>query len=434
MKRILKLAMVTVVLSACQAQMRTTEPNKEGPAAAPAAVPVATPVPAAQPVEQPRPAPTSPSPDIVRRTNPESGSVRTMPVSPRQRPQRPSESIRLEADPIQQGQSSAQVTVVGNCVCQEHVQETRQATNKIDILFVTDTSHSLFKEREDVANGIDEFIARLPKDIDYRVALMPAHGSTSNLTGRLFTLRNEPRVLSSTAMNGQAAMSQAAIRSALRERIVNVPPDARESDRGEEGLYSLSMGLKFPNSKESVDAGFFRKDAALAVIFFSDENDICAEYPAGVTPKKDPQGMEDRARARDCKGITAKGIYDRLVQIKGNMPLSVNGILYTDQSQINNADRTDAYSDENEIGYGYLDLIRLSNGLAIPLGSPIGEGLSHIGEKMNVKLFTSLEYPLLSKTYQNEQIDVYIDGVKQPRDSHYYQRELREIKGSHGKI
>jgi len=382
MKRVLMILVAIASFVGCQAQFKTQSPKTDNsgisgqnqqtlPAQNPSTL---TGQSAAHPVPH----------EIVRSKAPSNvktvaGPIKTQPIK--------RDKIITQERQKNSVKSTSVANINGGCFCKDETIAARAPINKIDILFVTDTSHSLFKEREEVAYGIDHLLAQLPKDIDYRVGLMPAHGSTSPLAGRLFAPNNEPKVLSSSPMNGQAAMSPAAIRSALRDRFVHVPSDARESDRGEEGLYSLTKALYYPNIKESIDAGFFRRDAALVVIFFSDENDICAVYPAGISPKKDPQGMEDKARARDCKNVSPQAVFNRLKVVKKEIPFTVNGILYTEKSNINNQDRSDAYSGENEIGYGYLDLIRLTNGVEIPLGDgPISERIGQIGEKMNSQI------------------------------------------------
>jgi len=43
-----------------------------------------------------------------------------------------------------------------------------------------------------------------------------------------------------------------------------------------------------------------RPDAALAIVFVSDENDICYRYPASITPVVDGDKLEAPAFIRDC--------------------------------------------------------------------------------------------------------------------------------------
>jgi hypothetical protein len=87
------------------------------------------------------------------------------------------------------------------CFDEHHVQPAAQITHKIDILFVSDTSGSLNEERVAIASGIDSFIASLPTNVDFRLALLPAHGPNSSYYGKMLRRGNEPRVLNSTTQS-----------------------------------------------------------------------------------------------------------------------------------------------------------------------------------------------------------------------------------------
>ena len=70
---------------------------------------------------------------------------------------------------------------------------------------------------------------------------------------------------------------------------------------------------------------FFRNDAALAVIFITDENDIC--HP-GIA--YDSDGMEIPAYERDCKGrVNAESVLKQIKVLQANRPVVLGGIVYT---------------------------------------------------------------------------------------------------------
>jgi hypothetical protein len=298
------------------------------------------------------------------------------------------------------------ITDLGNgCYSALFTQPTRDISKKLDILFVPDTSNSIFKERESAADGIDHFVAALPADTDFRVAAILAHGSTSPYAGRLYSSSHqEPEVLDSKAM------SQDQIRSGLRAKLVEAKGD-RGSDGGEMGMFTILEALKTKNLKLSQSLGFFRNDAALAVVFVADENDICAAYPKGVAPVPDPNGQEPLVKTRDCKSVTAQHVYSSLKNLKRGMPITMAAIVYTPESIIRLDDKGDAWSMENEIGYGYLDLVRLSNGLAIDITKgQIAERLSSIGKLAALKLSVRLEFPLAHRKINPKSIEVKVDG------------------------
>jgi hypothetical protein len=309
---------------------------------------------------------------------------------------------------------------LGNgCFVSDFSQPKKEISNGVDILFVPDTSRSVFKEREAAANGIDNFVASLPADSNYRVAVMLAHGSTSKFTGKLYSAKGEPSVLDSNTH------SREEIRTQLRAKLTP-PVGDPGSDGGEMGMFTLLESLKKKNLKQIRSQGFFRNDASLAVVFIADENDICASYPAGVTPVPDPNGQEIPVKKRDCKGVTAQKVFSSLKTLKREMPVTVAGIVYTPESIIKHNDSGDEWSVENEIGYGYLDVIRLANGLAIDLASgKIAEGLASIGRQAALRLSVLLEFPIDNKKIDPSTIEVTVDGKK--NDNFRYEPETNHV-------
>ncbi|MEK6579130.1 MAG: hypothetical protein AABZ55_07875, partial [Bdellovibrionota bacterium] len=200
------------------------------------------------------------------------------------------------------------------CFDDRFLQPEALITHNLDLLFVTDTSGSLDVERAGVAAGIDSFVAELPSTVDYQVAVMLAHGSRSSYSGRLWSGSSSfPKVSRSSTM------SLSTIRANLTYNLTHVASDTF-SDGGEEGLYGLTQGLQGTQLSESRSLGFFRPDAALAVVFISDENDICADYPAGVVPVPDPDNLEGPAKIRDCNGITPETVLAKITQFQGDRP------------------------------------------------------------------------------------------------------------------
>jgi hypothetical protein len=267
------------------------------------------------------------------------------------------------------------------CFSDTHKQPKEEVTRKIDILMISDTSASLDEEREDIASEIKEFVKQIPSNVDYQIGVMPAHGSRGSHAGKLYKYKNEPYVLKSKEMTVDQ------IRTSLIKNLKGLPSD-RFSDGGEEGLYSLDR--VFDNGKlQAMQAhGFLRDDAALAIIFIADENDICAIYSEGVERVYDADKLELPAFNRDCKGITPETVY---AKVKGHMkerPLLISGILYNEKSVF-------THEGENEIGYGYLELIALNKGLAIDLsGERFHEGLAQIGSLATRRLQLITEFKL----------------------------------------
>ncbi len=296
----------------------------------------------------------------------------------------------------------------GGCGEETFHQPKASAQKSVDLLFVTDTSGSLDDERATVAAGIDRYVAGLGTDVDYRIGVLAAHSDASSYYGRLLKAGSEPLVLDSTALTASE------IRQHLERKLTKRADDG-VSDGGELGLYSLSGLLSGAGFSEARSAGFFRDSAALAVVFISDENDICAKYPAGVTPVPDPNGNEVKAFAKYCKGVNwHETVYGQLTQRQKDRALIIGAIIYTGDYPFSSVG-------ENEIGYGYTDMVDLNRGQYIDLKSDIGLGLEKLGN------FTSIRLDLkdifhLSGTggVDADSIIVQVDGQRVPKNQIHY--------------
>jgi hypothetical protein len=245
-------------------------------------------------------------------------------------------------------------------------------SDKLDIVFVVDSSGSMMDEKKLIASQIKEFVRELPGKLDINVGVIPAHGSKSASSGLVYRYNNEPTVLK------LLKMSENDVSNALYNKLTHLPSDLY-ADGGEEGLYSLTRAIS-ANLSSNRSQGIFRADAALAVVFVSDENDICARYPTGVQRVNDPENRELPALTRDCSSITPESVVAALRSIQDDRPLTVAGIVYTGESRV-------PPGGENEIGYGYVETIRLANGLAADLASKrIADALADIGKLVNSRL------------------------------------------------
>lgn len=221
----------------------------------------------------------------------------------------------------------------------------------LDLLLVVDTSVSMNQEMPGIQTAIAQFVGGLPGNMDLNLAVMLSHGSTSAWSGRLFQAAGEPTVLKGRAL------TVAQMQAHLRTKLNGLVSDAGSAG-GEEGMFSLFNGITNTSLlSESRAAGFFRNNASLAVVFISDDRDICAIVPAGVPQETDPVKLA--ARVRDCEGLTAQGLSSRLQALKGNQALYTAGIIYSSNP---------VPAGDNEIGYGYTNVIAQTSGTIIELG------------------------------------------------------------------
>ena len=206
-----------------------------------------------------------------------------------------------------------------SCFNERFVQPAAEISRSIDILFVMDTSGSMDDNRSKVADGIAAFVAELPTGVDYQIGVMLAHGSKSSWSGKLFKYNN-------TSIFSSQSSCVSDISTQLKNMVLHTPVDAY-GEQGEEGSYSLIKGLT-TNLAANRTAGFFRTNAALAVVFVSDENDICAPY-ANMTTTPGLTSAENTIRTRDCKGGIATGsVIAAVKSAQGDRPYLFGAVVH----------------------------------------------------------------------------------------------------------
>ncbi|MGA0164624.1 MAG: hypothetical protein ACO3LE_10355, partial [Bdellovibrionota bacterium] len=154
---------------------------------------------------------------------------------------------------------------VGRLEFQQPLAQT--SVSKLDLLFVMDTSASMDDKKEAISNGLVQFVSRLPADSDINLGLLLAHGQ-SQWAGKLYRRGAEPVVLRSVDLSPNELSER------FFYKLTDAPSEAGSS--GEFSLGALKLLLSNQENKEAAIAqGFLREDAALVVVFVSDENDIC---------------------------------------------------------------------------------------------------------------------------------------------------------------
>ncbi|MFL5814264.1 MAG: hypothetical protein ACJ763_11855 [Bdellovibrionia bacterium] len=232
-------------------------------------------------------------------------------------------------------------------------------THAIDLLFVADTSSSMNAKRARVASDVSAFVNALPSGTDYRIGVMLAHGAQSSYSGKLYAASGARAVLDSRIQSASQIQSQ------LRNSLVNVPSDPDDAN-GEAMMASFQRSLSGSRFSTIRSQGLYRDDAALAVVFISDENDIC--YPPqkfGFTSFPDyvaaPTSIEDSAYTKNCLNssgkpvITPESTLAALEALKPGGDFSVAGIVHVDGSKV-----PSTAGSEESIGHGIIELLDLA--------------------------------------------------------------------------
>jgi hypothetical protein len=229
----------------------------------------------------------------------------------------------------------------------------------IDLLFVADTSRSMSAKRARVASAVSSFVNALPSGTDYRIGVMLAHGARSSFGGALYSASGSREVLDSS----QQMPSE--IQAELRNSLVNVPNDPDDAN-GEAMMASFQRSLTASRFARIQSQGLYRDNAALAVIFISDENDVC--YPPqdhGYLSFPDyvaaPTSIERKAYSENCLDSTGKlaispeSTLGALARLKPSGDFSVAGIMHVDPAKVPNASGS-----EESMGHGIIELVNLA--------------------------------------------------------------------------
>lgn len=297
----------------------------------------------------------------------------------------------------------------GQCDIAPFVQPEGSFTSKLDLLFVVDTSQSLDEEREDIAKEIRQFVNNLSPNVDYNIAVLPAHGPVGNPETFGYLLRDyqyDPVIRSSE----YSSLDE--VRDELVRKMAQLTQVRDKSYfQGEAGLLSLykfiSIDSPYSDSAnqatQQIESRFPREDAALSIVFIADENDVCYDYRPGEEGTydtesdriKEMQALEDcRTAGPNGSPITPQLVYDALAHRKGDMPVTISGIMYKNPRTIPQH-TDDPYWRDNEIGRGYLDLIHLANGEVIDLADRnFSRNMSRIGQISNFDINFYNVFPL----------------------------------------
>ncbi|MCB0422930.1 MAG: hypothetical protein KDD61_18155 [Bdellovibrionales bacterium] len=298
------------------------------------------------------------------------------------------------------------------------------STDKVDVLFVVDTQKSFeWRERlKQVAHDFQTFLINVDPQIQVKAAVLPAHSnSRSALQGRLYNFEapgsNTP---SPKVLRNDVYKTADEFTSILMKRMEQIPDDP-DGDGGQLGLASLKAALSTANLKEIRADNFLLPESALIVIFVSNENDICYNYPEGIrgnyTSVENDQ-REKSAKISNCNGVTPESVLKDILRVKKQRPVLLSGFLHNEE--IKNAG-------ENEKGRGYLELIhndQTTYNSVQPISSAsFNNGFSLLAQNTNLALKENkahlyVRFPIdinVEQMVDLENIDVAVDGRKLDR-------------------
>lgn len=317
--------------------------------------------------------------------------------------------------------------LVGQCFVDQYSAPKEDQDNKLDILIVAYSSVSMQNERRRVVNHFEAMLNQLPVDLDFRVAVMLAHGSHSSHHGRLYRRFNSaPFVLDSQVLDREEMLDH------LWDKM-NPHPLIAVTEMlfggGSMGLSSLSHALN--GNYESIQSqGFFRDEAALSVIFVSDQSDVCSVYPDGVSThfsrsRSQVNNSRFNAYQNDCVNsngdqvLSAQSVFNDLQNRQQGQALSISGFIY------NNAN-TLPQSRWKEMGYGYKELIKLSGGFSEDISqSDYWQSLAKMGSYTATSVSPESLFNLSAQDIYAATIRTYVDDSLV---AHFYYPESNQVQ------
>lgn len=244
--------------------------------------------------------------------------------------------------------------------------------SKVDLLWVVDNSRSMTQHQQNISNQFAAFIDVLDaKRIDYNIAITTMDMSASGEKGRFIGV---PKVITSHTPNA---------RNLFRSNILI----GEQGSDVERGLEAMVRALA-PDRLGNENAGFYRPDAFLAVIFVTNEDDFSSGSPSSYAHDLD-----------ELKGFTSEG--QRLWMANFIGITEPNGECFTRGEIADPGDR-------------YMDLTQQSNGQISEICS---DDLTQALANVRVRIVERLTEFRLNREPDIGSIRVYVNGNLVPQDA-----------------
>lgn len=243
--------------------------------------------------------------------------------------------------------------------------------SKVDILFVVDTSGSMERHQEYLADTSPGLMARLlTLGIDFQMAVTTTDLSEKGERGAFV---GETKIL----MPGQPNLDQR-----LRKNLLL----GSQGSSHEEGLAAARRALMAPLINNE-NAGFLRPDAFLVIMVLSNENDYSADntqdYINFFNELRPPLPGRERGWMLNFIGVTGSA-----------------------------QENCTTFSDYKDVGHRYMDLVRFSGGQAHTICTT---NLKTAVENVQSVLLTLLTEIPLERVPDPETITVYFNNTEVPR-------------------
>jgi hypothetical protein len=156
------------------------------------------------------------------------------------------------------------------------------------------------------------------------------------------------------------------------------------------------------NASANQKLGFFRADAALSVIFMSDEHEIGYPFPdpqaPGLPPRCDAK-FEDGIKKDyyDKKGINLDLTFNAVKALKGDRPVKTHAFVNITKDDLFKRNSKNASCLYDSLGYGYFEMVAKTKGVLFSIQDNKVDGLARCGKVIRESLEIVHDFTL-SKT------------------------------------
>jgi hypothetical protein len=289
-----------------------------------------------------------------------------------------------------------------------------EVVKKVDILFVMDHSGSMADDWARVANNVQNLVKELPATLDIRYAVLLANASSQK--GRLYAPVKIPVVLSNQTQSIRE------ISNNLHKIFVEGMKVGDSTGSGEASFLSLHSAVT-ANARDNQKLGFFRADAALSILFMSDEQEIGFPFPnpqAPGLPNRCDAAFEDNIKKTqyDAKGINLDVAFNAVKAFKGDMPVVTHAFVNISKEDLFKRNSKNASCLYDSLGYGYFEMVEKTKGVLFSIQANKAEGMARCGRVIKERLSIIHEFPLSKPADQVDAATIlaYVDGGAVPHE------------------
>lgn len=296
-----------------------------------------------------------------------------------------------------------------------------QQIKKVDILFVMDHSGSMRDDWERVANNVKSLVRELPEDSDVRYGVLLADVGTWR--GKLYAPAGWHTVLDNQKMSDQEI-------STNLHKIFTEGMKVSDAGSGESSFHSLFHAVT-TNAVANQKLGFFRADAALSVIFMSDEQEIGYPFPSPQAPGLPPRcdsAFEDGIKRDyyDKKGINLDVAFNAVKKLKGDLPVKTHAFINITKEDLFTRNSKNSQCLYDSLGYGYMEMVEKTKGVLFSIQANKAEGLARCGKVIKESLGIQHEFTL-SKTADKVDPTTVMAAVDGVLVSHEYRAPSNSV-------